>query len=48
MTVRRQAMDGDLWLPTSIRFNGEGRALLYLRKLTINFSIDWFDYRKVL
>jgi len=48
VTVRRQAMDGDLWLPTSIRFNGEGRALLYLRKLTINFSIDWFDYRKVL
>ena len=48
VTVRRQPMDGNLWLPTSIRFNGEGRALLYLRKLTINFAIDWFDYRKVL
>lgn len=48
VTVRRQAMDGGLWLPTSIRFKGEGRALLYLRKLTINFAIEWFDYRKVL
>ena len=48
VTLRRQPMEGNLWLPTSIRFKGDGRALLYLRRLTINFAIDWFDYRKVL
>jgi hypothetical protein len=45
VTVRQQPID-DIWLPVSIRFNGAGRALLF-RKLTINFAIDWFDYRKV-
>lgn len=48
VTVRRERVDGNLWLPTSIRFNGDGRALLYLRKLTINFAIEWFDYRRVI
>lgn len=46
VTVRRQPVDGNLWLPVSIRFNGEGRALMYLRKLTINFAVDWYDYRR--
>ena len=45
--VQREPIDRDLWLPTSIRFTGEGRALLF-RKLIINFAVDWFDYRKVL
>jgi len=44
--VRRQRIDGDIWLPTSIRFNGEGRELLF-RKLVLDFAVDWFDYRKV-
>ncbi len=47
VTVRRQPIDANLWLPVSVRFNGEGRALLF-RKLTINFALDWFDYRRVL
>jgi hypothetical protein len=47
VTVRRRPIDANLWLPVSIRFNGEGRALLF-RKLTIDFAIDWFDYRRVL
>jgi len=47
VTVRRQPIDSNLWLPISVRFNGEGRALLF-RKLTINFALDWFDYRRVL
>jgi len=46
VTVRREPIEEKLWLPVSIRFNGEGRALLF-RKLTINFALDWFDYRKV-
>ena len=47
VTVRRQSIDANLWLPVSIRFDGEGRALLF-RKLTINFAVDWFDYRRLL
>jgi hypothetical protein len=46
VTLRRELVQGNLWLPVSMRFNGEGRALL-VRKLTINFSVDWFDYRQV-
>ncbi len=47
VTLRRELVQGNLWLPVSMRFNGEGRALL-LRKLTIEFAVDWFDYRRVL
>jgi len=47
VTLRRELVQGNLWLPVSVRFSGEGRALL-LRKLTIDFAVDWFDYRKVL
>jgi hypothetical protein len=47
VTLRRELVQGSLWLPVSMRFNGEGRALL-LRKLTIDFALDWFDYRRVL
>jgi hypothetical protein len=43
--VRRHIEDG-IWLPISIRFQGEGRALL-LRKLHVDFGIEWFDYRRV-
>ena len=46
-TVQRQRIDGDVWLPTSIRFNGEGRELLF-RKLVLDFAVDWFDYKKIL
>jgi len=47
VTLRRELVHENLWLPVSMRFSGEGRALL-LRKLTIDFAVDWFDYRKVL
>ena len=47
VTLRREMVHESLWLPVSMRFSGEGRALL-LRKLTIDFAVDWFDYRKVL
>jgi hypothetical protein len=43
--VRRQPIDGTLWLPVSVRFTGEGRALLF-RKLIINFAVDWLNYRR--
>jgi hypothetical protein len=36
---------GDVWLPASMRFTGEGRALL-VRRLNIDLSIEWFDYMR--
>jgi hypothetical protein len=45
--VERRLAEGDAWLPTSMRFKGEGRALLF-RKLVIDFAVEWFDYRRVL
>ena len=41
----RERIDDRLWLPVSIRFKGEGRAML-LRKLNIDFALEWFDYRR--
>jgi len=46
VTLLRANVGDEIWLPTSIRFQGEGRALL-LRKLNIDFKIDWFDYRRL-
>jgi hypothetical protein len=46
VTVVRAPVGDGIWLPTSIRFKGEGRALL-LRKLNVDFGIDWYDYTRV-
>jgi hypothetical protein len=46
VTLVRRRVEDDVWLPISIRFQGEGRALL-LRKLNVDFGIEWFDYRRV-
>ena len=45
--VQRKPVAPNLWLPTFVRFKGEGRALLF-RKLVIDFAVDWFDYRRAL
>ena len=45
VTLLRERVEEGLWLPTSIRFQGEGRALL-LRRLNVDFGIEWFDYRR--
>ena len=47
VTLHREPIDASTWLPTSIRFAGEGRALL-LRKLTVDQRIELSDYKKVL
>lgn len=44
--LTRARADGNIWLPTSIRLKGTGRALL-VRRLNIDFVIEWFDYRRV-
>jgi hypothetical protein len=35
--------EGQVRMLTSLRFTGEGRAMLF-RKLTVNHVIEWFDY----
>jgi len=44
MELTREPVAGGVWLPTSLRFSGEGRALL-VRKVTVNHVIEWFDYQ---
>ena len=46
VTLTRERIDDRIWLPTSITFKGNGRALLAIRKLTIDFAVEWFDYRR--
>jgi len=44
VSLVREPVEGGVWLPTSIRFNGQGRAVLF-RKLNIDLAIDWYDYK---
>jgi hypothetical protein len=44
-TMRRAEVDDSVWLPTSVTLTGSGRAVLFLRGLSINYSREWFDYR---
>lgn len=46
VTLVRQKVDGTTWLPTSLRFKGEGRAML-VRKLVLDYAVEWYDYRRV-
>jgi len=46
VTLVREPVAGGIWLPTSIRFAGDGRAMLF-RKLNVDFAIDWYDYKVV-
>ena len=46
-TLSRERIDSAVWLPTSIRLSGDGRALLF-RKLNVDYVIEWSNYRRVL
>ena len=46
VTLVRERVDGDAWLPTSIRFAGDGRAMLF-RKLHVDHLIEWLDYKRM-
>ena len=46
VTLKRDRIEGTTWLPTSIRFIGQGRALVF-RRLNIDHAVEWFDYRRV-
>jgi hypothetical protein len=43
--TRDQVVPGS-WQPTSVRFTGDGRALLF-RKLHVDHVIEWFNYKRV-
>jgi hypothetical protein len=47
VTLVRERVDRDAWLPTSIRIVGDGRAML-LRKLRVDHLLEWFAYTRVL
>jgi hypothetical protein len=46
VVLRRESVEGGIWLPTSVRFVGAGRAMVF-RKLDVDFAVDWFDYRPI-
>ena len=46
-TLTRQAVEPDLWMPTQLTLKGRGRAALFLRSLVIDYSVNWFDYRRL-
>jgi hypothetical protein len=45
-SVTRRPVEPDLWMPTSVHLAGSGRALLFTRKLTVDFAVEWFDYQR--
>ncbi len=45
-TLTRRPIERDLWMPTRLTLKGQGRAALF-RTLVIDFTIDWFDYRRL-
>ena len=45
VALTRERVEPNLWLPTSIRCTGSGRALLF-RRLAIDQSIEWLNYRR--
>ena len=46
VTLVREPVEGGLWMPTRLVMKGSGRALL-VRRLVIDFSIDWLDYSRL-
>ena len=46
VALTRERVEPNLWLPTSIRFMGKGRALLF-RRLDIDQTIEWINYRRI-
>ena len=45
-TVTRRPIADKIWMPTELTLSGSGRAVLF-RKLDVDFSIEWLDYRRL-
>ena len=46
-TLEREPVGGGVWMLTSVRLTGSGRALFWLRRLTVDYEIEWFEYRRL-
>ena len=46
-TLRREKVADGVWMLTSVTLTGRGRAMLFLRGLSLDYSVEWFDYRPV-
>ncbi len=46
-TVTRRPVAGGIWMPDELTLVGRGRAALFLRRLNVDFRIEWFDYRRL-
>jgi hypothetical protein len=44
-TMRRDKVADGVWMLTSVTLTGRGRAMLFLRGLSIDYSVEWSDYR---
>lgn len=46
-TLTRRPVGGGLWMPTRLTLTGRGRAALFLRRLAVDFVVEWFAYRRL-
>ena len=44
-TLRREQVADGVWMLTNVTLQGRGRAMLFLRGLSIDYSVEWLDYR---
>ena len=45
-TLTRRTVEPELWMPTNVRIAGSGRAVMFIRKLVVDYAVDWFDYER--
>jgi hypothetical protein len=45
-TLTRRAVEPDLWMPTNVRVAGSGRAVMFIRKLVLDYAVEWSDYQR--
>ena len=45
-TLTRRPVPGGVWMPTKLTLSGRGRAAL-VRRLVVDYSIEWFDYARM-
>jgi hypothetical protein len=44
-TMRRDKVADGVWMLTSVKLTGQGRAMLFLRGLSLDYLVEWSDYR---
>lgn len=45
-SLTRRPVEPGLWMPTKVHLTGGGRAVLFIRKLTIDYAVEWFEYQR--